>query len=75
MIPMKEKINMSYMMTRDEGNSFNRVHGYEGTRLPQRVDYDRVRNIFDRLRGTLAYENGRPVSEDQIKVVQERLSS
>lgn len=66
---------MSYIMTRNEGNSFNRIHGYESSRYPERVDYDRVRNIFNKLKGSLAYENGMVVTEDQIKKVQERLDS
>lgn len=66
---------MTYIMTRDEGNSFNRVHGYEGTRYPKRVDYDRVRNIFNKLNDTLAYENGCKVSEEAFKKVQERIDS
>lgn len=66
---------MSYIMTAKEGNSFNRIHGYENTRCPKRVDYDRVRNVFNKLNGTLAYQNGCKVTEDSIKKVQERLDS
>lgn len=62
------------LMTRKEGNSFNRIHGYESTSYPERVDYDRVRNIFNKLDGALAYYNGMLVTDEQIKRVQERLT-
>jgi hypothetical protein len=66
---------MSLLMNREEGNSFNRIYGFEGMRYPNRIDYDRVRNIFKKLSDgfTLAYHNGMKVSEEQLARVQDRI--
>lgn len=65
------------IMSREEGNSLNRIIGYENCREPERVDFDRVRNIFYKMAksgsDTLAYHNGAKVSEDIIKRVSDKI--
>lgn len=65
------------LMTREEGNSLNRIVGYENCRMPERVDYDRMRNIFRKMADSgsdvLAYYNGMKVTEEALKRVSDKL--
>jgi benzoyl-CoA reductase/2-hydroxyglutaryl-CoA dehydratase subunit BcrC/BadD/HgdB len=65
------------LMSREEGNSFNRIVGYENCRLPERVDFDRVRNIFHKMANSgqdvLAYHNGMKVTDETLKKVSDKL--
>lgn len=65
------------LMTREEGNSLNRIVGYENCRMPERVDFDRVRNVYYKManlgQDTLAYYNGAKVEDKILKQISEKL--
>lgn len=65
------------LMSIKEGNSLNRIVGYENCRMPERVDFDRVRNIFRKMADTgsdtLAYYNGAKVLEETLKKISDKL--
>lgn len=65
------------IMSREEGNSLNRIIGYETCRLPERVDFDRVRNIFRKMadsgQDVLAYHDGTKVTDDNLKKISDKL--
>lgn len=65
------------IMTHREGNSFNRIVGYENTRPPIREDYERVRNIYKKMANNeetkLAYHNGCEVTDAMITKISDQL--
>lgn len=67
------------MMSRKEGISFDRVHGYECCRKAEKTDYNTVQRVLDKLYSNgdnvLAYSTGVKVSADELKKVTERMEN
>lgn len=67
------------MMSRKEGISFDRVHGYECCRRAEKADFNTVQRVLDKLYSNgdnvLAYSTGVKVSSEELKKVTERMET